>query len=288
MDINEQINYQFPFEWKKGLGQEGPSVNLLLKYIIEGNVSKMEETFKKGASLKKVNQCTFKLVLYKIIRNYNNSYEIFECLFKNGFTRVVKSNETHEPFDDECLTTYGYATGMFATAYYYGKYKLAYFFAENGFWGTPYIRTSENSSNYIKIENYLVEREDVDTIEYLFSLSLPRDDFMDAIYGDMHYDDKIYNIYIDFDVKRISFILDPCKYKEIQFPSLYKEKLFGGKAIKMLNQLLIHDYEDRCNSQDKFIQKYYKNKKDWENICYKQNKFNSFVLDAMVEISKDF
>ena len=51
MDINEPIPYRWTLGWDEGMVSPRPTVNRLLKAMIEKNANEMERLFQQGASV---------------------------------------------------------------------------------------------------------------------------------------------------------------------------------------------------------------------------------------------
>lgn len=59
MDINEKIEYRWPYGWSmEGIGRK-PSVNRLMKAIIEKNIEEVDKLFRQGATILGMDETTF-------------------------------------------------------------------------------------------------------------------------------------------------------------------------------------------------------------------------------------
>lgn len=80
MDINEPISYRWTLGWdEEGMISPKPTVNRLLKAMIEKNVGEMERLFQQGASLKKTDKETLRRVFYHVL----DDYDVVACLGNN-------------------------------------------------------------------------------------------------------------------------------------------------------------------------------------------------------------
>lgn len=250
MDINAEIQYDWKYGWNtKGLSEPKPTMNLLLKAILEKNVDEMEHLFEKGASLEKANEETLKRVLFCVLDDYN----VIKCITEHGF-------QGFEDFfkDEKCLDADGYRWSFLARAWYLRKYDVLELLAINGFAGGGTL-----SAPGFYLDRIIVEKDDVKAAKILLEYGFPRKEFEDF---KNKYPNSAVIQYLQENpvVKRKIGALDNARYYEIPRPTLEKPGLFNRKKVMQRNEWRMEDYKDRVEAQQKLRK--YLGEERWKKI----------------------
>lgn len=138
-NVNEEIEYKFPFYWSTDGLPGQPKVNPLIRAMCEANLNSMEQLFASGASIDVLIEdeeyCrTFQRVLYEVMGNY----DIINSLVSHGFTNLffeISNYATYgKPFEyGECLNGAGYRWSMLARAWTLQAYDVMELLAKNSF-----------------------------------------------------------------------------------------------------------------------------------------------------------
>ena len=84
-------------------------------------------------------------------------------------------------------------------------------------------------------------------------------------------------------IHRKTLALDNFKFKEIPYPRLETPGFFNRKRIKESNLLLLKDYEDRVEAQNRFKVELGADK--WQQISNYDKELDDLTLEAMVKVS---
>lgn len=235
MDINQPINYIFPYHWSGMKGQ--PIINRLMKAIIEENISEMYSLVHNGASINCLDQETIGRVLFNKISNH----EIAKFLIYCGARGYYDGNR----FYNECYDDNGYRSGGMALAYYYNCLNVFELLAENGFNKTSICL----NGHLFELLELIVRNDDADALKLLLENGFSRIEIEWAISkeGSSRCSRLLRENPV---IHRKSAALEGCLIREIKAPQLKTPKLFHKKE----NQMLIADYQDRIAARDNLMQ----------------------------------
>lgn len=240
MDINEAISYQYPFEWY--IDSKSPIVNRLLKAIIEKDSSQMEKLFLSGATLKEMDQFTFRRTLYEVMEEY----PVIKCLVDHGLSNIY-SAYTRYDLDcswayEECFDPGGYLWGLLARAIHVRNYSVIELLAQNGFGSLGFCSYYDNGQGGNGLQWI---RGDIKVVEILLENGFPRERIEQYRYIS---NDVIQYLNNHPLIHRKTLGLDPYKYCEIKKPRL-ENPIFFRKAAQERNAFLMEDYNDRVAAQ---------------------------------------
>lgn len=278
MDINEPISYRWTLGWDEGMVSPKPTVNRLLKAMIEKKPNEMERLFQQGASLKKTDKETLQRVLYHVLDDYN----VVACLIRHGFTSrygamLIKSDYYA---DDECWSPYGYGSGLPGRAWSMKSYKVLKLLVDQGF---------ENMSFSIKDQFYEAEKlsyekEELEVVKLFLENGRLTSHY--DLYFRNYPNNKITKYLQGYPVvKRRSVLLDPWLFNKIPEPQLLKVGLFGGKAAREKNERILADHADRVNAQKKFIEQI--GLDAWNKEVQFNKEFSAELADMAKEIMRN-
>ena len=276
MDINEPISYRWTLGWDEGMVSPRPTVNRLLKAMIEKNANEMERLFQQGASLKKTDKETLQRVLYHVL----DDYDVIACLVRHGFTSqygamIMKSDYYA---DDECWSPYGYGSGLPGRAWSMKSYKVLKLLVDQGF---------EKMSFSIKDQFYDAEelsyqREEIDVVKLFLENGRSIEHYEISNFFRRYPTNKITKFLEGYPlIKRRSALLDPLLFKKIPEPQLVKVGFFGKKAAQEKNNRILADYNDRVAAQKRFIEQ--AGIVAWE----KEGKFNEDFSGELAEMAEE-
>ena len=278
MDINEPIPYRWTLGWDEGMVSPRPTVNRLLKAMIEKNANDMERLFQQGASLKKTDKETLQRVLYHVL----DDYDVIACLVRHGFTSrygaMIRRSDYYA--DDECWSPYGYGSGLPGRAWSMKSYNVLKLLVDQGF---------EKMSFSIKDQFYDAEelsyqREEIDVVK-LFLENGRLITYYD-LYFRNYPDNKITKFLQGHPViKRRSALLDPWLFSEVPEPQLVKVGFFGGKAAREKNERILADHADRINAQKTFIKQI--GLDTWKKEIKENEEFSAIAAEMAEEIRRN-
>lgn len=239
MDINEQINYRWPFGWdSENMSPEIPVVNRLLKAMIEKNVDEMNRLFSAGATIKGIDKGTFQRTLYHLLEDYS----VIKCLIDHGFIGAYGEYEDYQ----KCLEPAAYFWGLPIRAWYIGRYDVFELLAQNGF---GELGLCSSGKGY-RGEELIIKKNDVKAVKILMENGYPRTEFL--CYENTYPQSEVIRFLQKNPViHRKTIMLDSWKFKEIPRPKLEKAGFFNRKSIEQKNAILMEDYEDRVLAQKK-------------------------------------
>lgn len=249
MDINEPIPYRWTLGWDEGMVSPRPTVNRLLKAMIEKNASEMERLFQQGASLKKTDKETLQRVLYHVL----DDYDVIACLVRHGFTSRYGAMIMRSDYyaDDECWSPYAYSSGLPGRAWSMKSYKVLKLLVDQGF---------EEMSFSIKDQFYdaevlSYEREEIGVVKLFLENGRSIEHYEIHNFFRRYPTNKITKFLEGYPlIKRRSALLDPLLFEKIPEPQLVKIGFFGKKVAQEKNNRILADYNDRVATQKKFIE----------------------------------
>lgn len=249
MDINEPISYRWTLGWDEGMVSPKPTVNRLLKAMIEKNANEMERLFQQGASLKKTDKETLQRVLYHVLDDYN----VISCLIKHGFTSqygaMLRKSDYYA--DDECWNPYAYGSGLPGRAWSLKSYKVLKLLVDQGFSKMSFSIKDQ----FYDAEELSYEREEIDVVKLFLENGRPVEHYEIYSYFRNYPNNKITQYLLNYPlIKRRSALLDPCLFKKIPEPKLVKVGFFGRKTAQEKNERILADHNDRIAAQKRFIQ----------------------------------
>lgn len=274
MDINEPISYRWTLGWDEGMVSPGPTVNRLLKAMIEKNANEMERLFQQGASLKKTDKETLQRVLYHVL----DDYDVVACLIRHGFTSrygaMIKKSEYYA--DDECWSPYAYGSGLPGRAWSMKSYKVLKLLVDQGFEKMSFSIKDQ----FYDAEELSYEREEIEVVKLFLENGRL------ATHYDLYFRNYPNNKITRFlqgrpVIKRRSALLDPCLFSKIPEPQLIKVGFFGGKSAREKNERILADHEDRINAQKMFIEQI--GLEAWK----KEVKFNEDFSAELADMAKE-
>lgn len=236
--MNSPINYRFPYQWSNDGMSGKPSVNILMKAIIEENIPEMYSLVEKGASVYQLDQETLGRVLFHKITNYEIAKFFIDCGIR-GYSKGMYS-----AFYNECYDEYGYCSGGLALAYYYKSMKVFKLLAENGFERTSFCFNGRGG----ELLDLIIQRDDIEALRVLLENGFSRTEVEWKISKNNY--SRCGKYLLDNSViHRKSAALEPCLSKSIPYPTLTTPKILHGRE----NKNKIADYEDRINAQKFFL-----------------------------------
>lgn len=276
MDINEPILYKWTLGWdKEGMVNPNPTVNRLLKAMIEKNVGEMERLFRQGASLKKTDKETLHRVLYHVL----DDYEVIACLVQHGFISYNGSFLTGSDYyvEDECWNPHGYRSGLPGRAWSLKSYKVVKLLVDNGFENMSFTAMNQ----FYNAERLCFQNNDIETIKWLVENGKPINHY-DTLWRE--YPNSIVTQYLENIpiIKRRSLLLDPLLFDTIPEPELIKAGFFSGKAVKEKNARILANHEDRVAAQKRFIEKI--GRDTWRKEIQKNEMFSQVTIDIAREL----
>lgn len=247
MDINEPIPYRWTLGWDEGMVSPRPTVNRLLKAMIEKNATEMEHLFRQGASLKKTDKETLQRVLYHVL----DDYDVIACLIRHGFTSrygamIMKSDYFA---DDECWSPYGYGSGLPGRAWSMKSYKVLKLLVDQGFEKMSFSIKDQ----FYDAEELSYEREELEVVKIFLENGRL------TTYYDLYFRNYPNNKITQYlqgrpIIKRRSALLDLGLFSKIPEAQLVKVGFFGKKAAQEKNNRILADYNDRVAAQKRFIE----------------------------------
>ena len=270
MDINAPIQYEWKLGWdKEGMSEPAPTVNLLLKAIIEKDVDRMEELFAQGAMLNKINKSTLERAVFHIM----DDYQVVSCMVKHGFHGFFG------PFEHfECVAPDAYIWHPLARAWYLGAYSVFELLAKFGFSNQLWFCIGGKVT--YDVEKLIVAKNDLRAAKILLEYGYPRRSFE---FLKNKYPDSIVIRYLDEHpvLNRKLLSLDNCRFKTIEKPQMEKPGLFNHKRVEKRNSDLMEDYMNRLEAQQNLRKLLGEN--NWKRVVK-----NTVLLDeAMTMIASD-
>ena len=240
MNINDKISFEWPFGWDaENMGKEEPDVNLLMKAMIEKNVTEMNRLFSEGATIQAMDESTFKRALFHLL----TEYDVIKCLVDHGFIGMYGDFKYY----DKCFEPETYSWGILARAWYLGNYDVFELLAKSGF-SNMYI--CSGGEGYCG-EELIIRENDIKAVKILLENGYSRNEFMD--YKNKYPESDVIMYLKEHPIiHRKTLALDNFKFKEIPYPRLETPGFFNRKRIKESNLLLLKDYEDRVEAQNRF------------------------------------
>lgn len=241
MGINDVIPYEWDLGWdSSGMSNPKPVVNRLLKAMIERDAIEMWSLFKQGATLKGMNEETFKRVLYHVLDDHN----VIKCLTDHGFTAFFGEYDN----DYNCYDPDGYSWGLLARAWNLKNYAVFDLLASKGFKRLYY---ASGGTKYDTMQ-WIFERNDVLAMQILLENGYPREMLRREM---KDYPNSKVTLFIQENpvIKRKSVGLDNYRFLTIPKPELEKAGLFNRKVIQGKNELLMQDYQERVSAQKRMM-----------------------------------
>lgn len=251
------INDPIPYEWKLGWDEEGmcgkPTVNPLLKAILEKDVDEMKHLHDMGASLSAMHKETFKRVLYHVA----NSYPVMKWLVDHGFSRIgndIDYSGNNGINDQKTISPTGHFWDVSARAYYTKAYDVLELLVAHGFDEFHCYEEEWGNSKYAD-HDILMKRDEKGIrilLEngYIFSYStlMPRwirDRYNEFILGRSQVRRKT----VGLDAEKFKLTVTPPQYEDVPL-------IFGRKEAQARNARIKEDYEDRVRARKEFIKKF--------------------------------
>lgn len=268
-DINAKIKYDWKYSWE-GVSEESPTVNLLLKAIIEHDIAQADYLYTQGAELEKCDRTTLQRILFEVMDDYN----IVKWLIDHGMSN--KKVDYEKITNGECVSTFGYVWGLPARAYYMGAYDVFNLLCSNGFSNFNWYEENWNSED---ADKYIIHKGDEKGLKILLE-----NGYADWPTWKNNHDYEMYVLNRP-QVRRRTNGLDAFRFKDyIPKPELEDVPLlFGRKEVKRRNERRIEDYDDRARAYSEF--------ENWFGV----NQFRKYVKElsdqnkilgqAMMEIS---
>ena len=249
MDINEPISYRWTLGWDEGMVSPRPTVNRLLKAMIEKNANEMERLFQQGASLKKTDQETLQRVLYHVL----DDYDVIACIVRHGFTSrygaMIRRSEYYA--DDECISPYAYYSGLPGRAWELKSYKVLKLLVDQGFEEMSFKPKNE----MYDAEELSYEREEIEVVKLFLENGRSIEHYEIRNFFRRYPTNKITKFLEGYPlIKRRSALFEPYLFKKIPEPRLIKVGFFGKKAAQEKNNRILADYNDRVAAQKRFIE----------------------------------
>ncbi len=272
MDVNGEISYQWPFEWDaENMGQQKPIVNRLLKAMIEKDVDEMNDLFAKGATIKAIDESTFRRALFHLL----GEYPVIKCLVENGYTGIYGG------YSQECIEPATYSWGILARAWYIGNYDVFELLAQNGF---DDLYLCSNGEGYYG-EELIIRKNDIRATNILMENGYSREAFLCYKYINKYPESDVIRFLQDNPIiHRKTVMLDKWKFKEIPLPKMEKTGFFNKKSVEQRNSILMKDYEDRVSAQKRF--KEFIGIEKWNNIVKDNEEFNKVFSEVANDILK--
>lgn len=159
MDINQQINYKYPYRWdNKGMPGK-PIVNRLLKALIEDNLSEAQRLINAGASLQKIDNTTFEHSLFHLLENYKT----VKFMTDNGLNHIFF------PYL-KCLDGGGYQWDLTGRAYYLNNRNVLELLFSKGFEPGQFWK----GDNTYYIDKYAMQNHNTVLIDIMLSHGYPK------------------------------------------------------------------------------------------------------------------
>lgn len=280
MDINEPISYRWTLGWDEGMVSPRPTVNRLLKAMIEKNATEMERLFQQGASLKRTNKETFQRVLYHVL----DDYDVVACLVRHGFTSrygaMIKKSDYYA--DDECWSPYAYGSGLPGRAWAMKSYKVLKLLVDQGFEKMSYSIKDQ----FYDAEELSYKREEIEVVKLFLENGRLINHYELRNYFSNYPNNKITKFLQSRPViHRRSALLDPGLFSEIPEPQLIKVGFFGGKVAREKNERILADHADRINAQKRFIEQI--GLDAWKKEIKENEDFSAIVADMVEEIRRN-
>ena len=278
MDINEPIPYRWTLGWDEGMVSPRPTVNRLLKAMIEKNANEMERLFQQGAIIKRTDKETLQRVLYHVL----DDYDVIACLVRHGFTSrygaMIRRSDYYA--DDECWSPYAYGSGLPGRAWSMKSYKVLKLLVDEGF-EKMYFSIKDQ---FYEAEKLSYEREEIEVVK-LFLENGRLTTYYDSYFRN-HPNNKITKFLQERPViKRRSALLDPWLFKKIPEPQLIKVGFFGKKAAQEKNDRILADYKDRVAAQKRFIEQ--AGIDAWQKEVKFNESFSAELADMAEEIRRN-
>ena len=151
MSINDPINYQWQWGWD-GMSDSKPTVNRLIKAMLERNIGEMERLFSVGAAWEACNENTFGRTLFIVM----DDYSLIKCLVKHGFTAIYT-----EGSNKQCYDSQGYCWGYIGRAWTVKAFDVMELLAQNGF--NNMIIHHNNNGDYVNLDEVSFMYNDIRT-----------------------------------------------------------------------------------------------------------------------------
>lgn len=162
MDINSPISYKFPYVWNSENMPGTPKVNLLLKELIERNYTRASSLLAHGATLKGIDDTTFRRCLFEFLEDYT----LMKFLADNGLNGIYWSEQT------ECIDRAGYCWSLPGRAFVLGNRRLLDLLFTNRFKPGTFWKNGRVYS----LENYAMQNNHFQLIEILLSHGCPKNE----------------------------------------------------------------------------------------------------------------
>lgn len=278
MDINEPIPYKWTLGWDEGMVSPKPTVNRLLKAMIEKNANEMERLFQQGASLQKTDKETLQRVLYHVLDNY----DVVLCLIKHGFTSQYGAmlRKSNYYADDDCISPYAYYSGLPGRAWELKSYKVLKLLVDQGFSNMSF----KPKNVMYEAEDLSYQREEIDVVK-LFLENGRLISYYDSKFR--KYPNNKITIFLQGHpvIKRRSALLDPWLFDKIPEPKLVKVGFFGKKAAQEKNERILADYNDRVAAQKRFIEQV--GIDAWKKEVKNNEEFSAIMAEMAEEIKRN-
>ena len=238
MDINAPIQYEWKLGWDRdGMSSPRPTVNPLLKAIIEKDVDCMEYLFRKGARLEKANKETLERVVFHILDDYN----VVSCMVKHGFHGFYGNFVYFE-----CVAPDAYIWKPLARAWYLNSYSVFELLARCGFSNQLWFCIGGEVT--YDVEKLIVEKNDLRAAKILLEYGYPRQSF--EFLRNKYPDSKVIQYLDEHPVlNRKLLSLDDCRFRVIDEPKMEKVGLFNRKRVEKRNNEVMADYMNRLQAQ---------------------------------------
>lgn len=270
MDINAPIQYEWKLGWDKdGMSESRPTVNPLLKAIIEKDVDEMERLFAQGATLKKINKSTLERAVFHIL----DDYQVVSCMVKHGFHGFFGAFEYFE-----CVAPDAYIWKPLARAWYLGAYSVFELLAKYGFSNQLWFCIGGEVT--YDVEKLIVAKNDLRAAKILLEYGYPRVSFE---FLRNQYPNSNVMRYLDEHpvLNRKLLSLDNCRFKTIKKPEMEKPGLFNRKRVEKRNSDMMADYMNRLEAQQNLRKLL--GEKNWKRVVH-----DTALLDeAMAMIASD-
>lgn len=275
MDINEKIEYRWLYGWSmEGIGRK-PSVNRLMKAIIEKNIEEVDKLFRQGATILGMDETTFQRLLFHIVEDY----DMMDCLIQHGFLGIYDEYSSFQ----SCLDSEGYSSGLLGRAWLLRRMDIFELLARSGF-KELLVCCNGESYNCVKL---IITNDDVEAIKILMENGFSRREFL--TYRNINdYPNSKVICYLQNNpvIHRKTVMLDDCIFSDISKPDLEKPGFFNRKKVERKNQLLLADYKDRLTAQDKFKKQI--GVDNWKMIRDEKKRSNQLLDEIMCEIANTF
>ena len=264
MEINQEINYKYPYRWDSNGMPGRPKVNLLLKALLEGNIYEAQRLINAGASLKKIDDTTFEHALFHL-ENYNTVKFMTENGLNHIFFPYIK-----------CIDGGGYMWDLTGRAYVLKKWDVLELLFSKGFKPGQFWK----NDNTYNIDRYAMKNNDTLLIDILLSHGYPKKRLINMIPYDSESCQYVEN----------TIILDWRSYglgdleKEICEPKPPKWGFLMTKRKQERYELQKKSYELELAVRQNYIN----NLTDAERRTIAENKeLSEITTQAMMEIIKE-